>query len=260
MDLYFKETGNKESETIIFLHELNMAGWMWDVQPENLPEYHCIVPDLPGHGESQDAGSFTIDDAANQVIELIEQKSVNGKAHLVGMALGAQVVLQILSRAPKVANRVFISGALTNSTPPSEPFNELLDYILEAYIPVKDHHLSIGSYIRCYGIPKDQRSKFTKSTRDINPESALNILKENLLFEMPDNLGDVPNSVLVIAGEKDCTVIKKCAQEIANKMHLQAYLAPGVGHIWNLEAPELFNQVLRAFLSGNPLPDVLIKI
>jgi pimeloyl-ACP methyl ester carboxylesterase len=261
MDLYFKETGNKESETIIFLHELNMASWMWYIQMESLPDYHCIVPDLPGHGESQDVVKFTAEDAAKQVIELIDQRSVNGKAHLVGVALGAQIILQILSRAPEVADKVLISGALINSTPTSESFHELLDYLLDVYIPVKDDHLSIGSYIRCYGIPKNQMGKYKMSTRVIKPETAFDIHKENILFEMPDNLDKFPNSVLVMAGEKDYSVIKRCTPEIADILPCsKAYLAPGVGHIWNLEAPELFNQVLRSFLSGKPLPDVLIKL
>jgi pimeloyl-ACP methyl ester carboxylesterase len=261
MDLYFKETGDKESETIIFLHELNMAGWMWCRQTESLPDYHCIVPDLPGHGESQNIAKFTLDDAAKQVIELIDQRSLNGKAHLVGMAMGAQVILKILSRAPEVADRVFISGALINSTSPSESFHELLDYLLNVYIPVKDDHLSIGSYIRCYGIPKNQRGKYINSTQVIKPSTAFNVLKENILFEMPDNLDKFPNSVLVMAGEKDYSVIKRCALDIADKLPCSnAYLATGVGHIWNLEAPELFNQVLHSFLSGKSLPDVLIKL
>ena len=30
MDLYLKETGSRNAETIIFLHSSTMAGWMWD--------------------------------------------------------------------------------------------------------------------------------------------------------------------------------------------------------------------------------------
>jgi pimeloyl-ACP methyl ester carboxylesterase len=238
-----------------------MAGWMWCRQTESLTDYHCIVPDLPGHGESHNITNFTVDDAAKQVIELVGQRSVNGKAHLVGMALGAQVILQILSKAPELADKVLISGAMINSAPPSESFYELLNYLLDVYIPVKDEHLSIGSYIRCYGIPKNQREKYRNSTQVVKPETALNILKENILFEMPDNLDKLPNYALVMAGEKDYSVINRCTREIADILPCSnAYLAPGVGHVWNLEAPELFNQVLRSFLSGKPLPDVLIKL
>jgi hypothetical protein len=35
MDLYFKETGKNNDETIIFLHGGGIAGWMWDKQVES---------------------------------------------------------------------------------------------------------------------------------------------------------------------------------------------------------------------------------
>ena len=260
MDLYFKETGRDNKETIIFLHELNMAGWMWDKQIEAFPDYHCIVPDLPEHGKSIDTPPFTIRSAAKQVIELIKETAHNGNAHLVGMSIGAQVILQIINDAPEMVDHAFISSVLVNKTTPSDTFLELFNYLLDAHIPIKDHHLSIGSYIRCYGIPKNERKNFMKSTRGIKPNSARDILKENILFKMPDKLDKADTPVLIIAGEKDFTIIKKSACELSSKLtNSRAFLTPEVGHVWNMENPELFNEVLRSYLAGF-LPDNLIEV
>ena len=71
MDLYFKETGSKDAETIIFLHARTMAGWMWDGQLKEFQDYHCIIPDLPEHGKSIDVKPFTIDKSAEIIAEMI---------------------------------------------------------------------------------------------------------------------------------------------------------------------------------------------
>lgn len=31
-------------------------------------------------------------------------------------------------------------------------------------------------------------------------------------------------------------------------------IAPGLGHGWNLEAPDLFDEVVRAWIGNKPLP------
>jgi hypothetical protein len=33
---------------------------------------------------------------------------------------------------------------------------------------------------------------------------------------------------------------------------------PGVGHVWNLEAPDLFNETVRAWITDQPLPQKLM--
>ena len=34
----------------------------------------------------------------------------------------------------------------------------------------------------------------------------------------------------------------------------QGVLAPGVGHVWNLQAPDLFSRMVWAWVRGEPLP------
>lgn len=258
MNLYIKETHPQKENSIIFLHGYSMAGWMWDEQVKTLPDYHCIVPDLPEHGKSHDIHPFNIENAAQGVIDIIKEKTQDGRAHLVGMSLGAQVILEILNSAPEVVNRAFISGAVVNSNPPSETFLELLDYLIKKYAPAKNDNLTIGSYIRSYGIPRGFIKKFKESTYLISFESAENILRESMLFNLPSNLENTDVPVLVMAGEKDNRVIKEHAQDLVDTLpNSKAYLAPGVGHMWNIESPELFNQVLRLWIAGQSLPNSL---
>lgn len=254
MNLYVKESGQNNPETIIFLHGDRLAGWMWDEQLKAFADYHLMVPDLPEHGRSQKTGSFTIKRAAEMMVALIKTRAHGGKAHLVGISLGAQIIIQILSIAPEVVNSAFISGTLVRSTPPTETFLKLLNQLTEFYVPIKSNHLFIKSYMRSYNMPKNLFSTFKESTCMIDSDSATRIIKESALFTMPDGLKNADASVVVMIGEKDYGAVKKSAKDLVNVLpNSKGASALGVGHMWNMENPELFNRVLRGFLITNDL-------
>ncbi len=255
MSLYIKETGKNSDETILFLHGDGIAGWMWDKQIESFSDYHCIVVDLPGHGKSSEAKSFTVKDTAEMIIGIIRDQAHGKKAHLVGISMGAQVVVQILGIAPEVVDHALISGTLVRTVPPTEIFLKLLNNLIEIYIPVKNNPLFIKSYMRSYNIPKNLLNKFKESTYIIKQDSLDRIIRENMLFKMPEGLGNVYVPVLVMTGEKDYRIVNESAKKLMNVLpnSKRAY-ALRVGHMWNMENPELFNNVLRAWINDESLP------
>lgn len=258
MDLYIKETGQENNETIIFLHGGGISGWMWDKQIEAFSDYHCIVPDLPEHGKSVEVKPFTMGCAADMIIDIIKNKAHNGKSHLVGISLGGQIIVQILSKAPEVVDHALISGTLIHTLPHTETFLKLLNYLIKAYEPVKDTNFFIKANMRTYNMPKSLFSEFKESTRLIKPDSLNRILNENMLFKMPNGLEKANAPVLVMAGEKDYKIIKESARDLLNILPNSRGAMPlKVGHMWNIENPELFNNVLRCWITGDDLPEGL---
>ncbi len=256
MNLYLKQTGQNNDKTIIFLHGGGIAGWMWDKQLEAFKDYHCIVPDLPEHGKSIEIKPFTIQGAAEMIVDIIRSQAHGGKAHLVGISLGAQIIVQILSTAPEVVDHALISGTLVHTIPHTETFLKLLDYLIKAYEPVKDTDFFIKANMRMYNMPKSLFNEFKESTRLIRPNSLNRILKENMLFKLPAGLEKAEAPVLVMAGEKDYQIIKESARDLTNVLpNSKAYTALKVGHLWNIESPELFNSVLRSWINDKTLPD-----
>lgn len=256
MNLYLKQTGKTNSETIIFLHGGGIAGWMWDRQLEAFNDYHCLVPDLPEHGKSIDIKPFTMKGAAEMIVDIIRDQAHGGKAHLVGISLGAQIIVQILSTAPEVVDHALISGTLVHTIPHTETFLKLLDYLIKAYEPVKDTDFFIKANMRMYNLPKSLFNEFKESTHLISPDSLNRILKENMLFKLPAGLEKAGAPVLVMAGEKDYQIIKESARDLINILpNSKAYMALKVGHLWNMESPEPFNSVLRGWINDKPFPD-----
>src|SRR5947209_8702658 len=100
MSLYVKETGKANAPSIIFLHGGGASGWTWDEQVAQLSDFRCLVVDLPEHGKSIGVEPFTFDSAAAQIVEII--RAHGGKAHVVGLSLGAQTIVTLLSIAPEL--------------------------------------------------------------------------------------------------------------------------------------------------------------
>ena len=108
---------------------------MWDEQLKAFKDYHCIVPDLPEHGLSSELKPFTINGAAELIIDIIKDHGHNRQAHLVGISLGGQIILQILSMDPEVVDHAIISGTLIRRIPYTEELLKLIDYAIKVYEP-----------------------------------------------------------------------------------------------------------------------------
>jgi pimeloyl-ACP methyl ester carboxylesterase len=97
--------------TIVFLHGTVLAGSAWTAQIAALGDtFHCLAPDLPGHGSAMDA-PFTIDAAVDRVVGLIEREAHGGRAILVGLSLGGYVAMALAARSPERVAGLAIAGA-----------------------------------------------------------------------------------------------------------------------------------------------------
>ena len=254
MNLYIKETGSRNSKSIIFLHGCAMAGWIWNDQVRALRDYHCIVPDLPEHGQSSNVKPFTIKNSAEMIIDIINENTNNGKVNLVGISLGAQIVLQILSKSPELVDHVVISGTLVHNNSNIETRLKLLDYAIKTYESVKDTEFFIKANMRTYNMPKKFFNKFKESAQIVKTDSLDRIFREHMTYKIPNGLEYAQASVLIITGEKDYKIIMESTKDLLTTLpNSEWYIAPDVGHIWNLEDPKLFNWVTRQWFENKTL-------
>src|SRR5436190_17174467 len=97
--------------TIVFLHGTRLTGASWAAQVAELgTDFHCLTPDLPGHGRAE-AVPFTVDGAAEAVADLIAREATDGRALIVGLSLGGYVAMALAARWPERVRGLAISGA-----------------------------------------------------------------------------------------------------------------------------------------------------
>ena len=115
--LHINETGTPGAPGMIFLHGVGAGSWMWGKQLAEFTDFHCLIPDLPVHGKSNQMTWVSLADTAEQIAALIQTRATNGRAHIVGLSLGGYITLVLLERHVEVVDRVVISGVTAAPMP-----------------------------------------------------------------------------------------------------------------------------------------------
>ena len=251
-ELYVLETGPLTAPTLVFLHGGGVGGWMWESQVAGLSsEYHCLVPDLPEQGKSWKIGPFSMSDAARRVADLIRTRTDRGKAHVIGLSLGAQTLVELLSRNPELVDHAIVNSASLRAIPGMG----LTNLLVKMYSPFKNTDVLIRANMKSLGVPAQYFPQFREDTRQITTTALIHILTANANYRLPANLDKVTSPVLVVIGQKEYKVMYESARELIQALpNAKGYIAQGRSHNWSLEAPDLYAQMIRAWINDQPLP------
>jgi pimeloyl-ACP methyl ester carboxylesterase len=255
MSLYVREKGPRNAPAVLFLHGLGLSHTMWNPQFEQLCDsYHCLAPDLPECGKSTATGPFTLKDASRRVIEIIRERVPGGSAHVVGLSIGGVVALQILRDEPQVLDQLMISGTSIRVPSYLDTLLRLDEQVLHPF-----YHDRLAEYLlRQYRIPSRYRSLLLADLRKVEPGALGHLIQEMTRMHLPRE-GQVPT--LLAMGQQEAFEIKHAVYEMCRTLpHAQGVLVPGVGHFWNLEAPEVFTKTLQAWIRHEPLPTNLTQL
>jgi pimeloyl-ACP methyl ester carboxylesterase len=251
MSLYVHEIGTPGAPAIVFLHGVGASGWMWKLQIAALPDFHCLNVDLPGHGKSNREAWVSLADTADQIADIIRARATNGRAHVVGLSLGGYVALILLERHADVLDRVIMSGV----TAAPMPNRALLKPQLWLMSVLMKRRWLVNMQARSLHLSPDMQAAFTDNVLAMSMQAYRQIWEEGVDFRVSPSLPAVNIPTLIVAGSRESKIITQAVSTISTMMpNAQGRLAPGLGHGWNVEAPDLFNAMLRAWFMNTPLP------
>ena len=118
IEIQIQEIG-QDGDPIIFLHFGGANLMMWQrIIPLFQAEYHLILVDLRGHGQSsKPATGYHIDTMASDVAGVMDQLDLP-QAHVVGSSLGAEVGLSLAANYPEKVASLVCDGALESEYGP----------------------------------------------------------------------------------------------------------------------------------------------
>lgn len=256
MTLYVQEVGPADAPSIVFLHGAGVAGWMWQPQLADLSrDFHCLVPDLPGHGHSPDVDSFTLADCTAQTAELIQKRAHNGRAHIIGLSMGASIAMRLIVDFPQRVDHAVLSG------PAGGPLGRVIPLLLRVMMPLARTEFMLRQSARMLKLSPDVYDQFKQSQLRITGAMFDRIMKELDDFRAPADLSKTTIPLLVIVGQKEMGLNYRNARSALQiQPNAVGRIAPAVGHGWNGENPALFNAMVRAWLTDSPLPDELLPL
>jgi len=234
---------------------------MWQPVIDCLPDFHCLAPDLPEHGRST-GQPFSIRVAAQLVAELVIERAHRGTAHLVGLSLGAQVLVALLAQSPHVAASAVISSALLRPLPGTRLglYSPALAKAIywSAIAPFKKWDAWIRLNMKySAGIPDAHFADFKREFQQQTPSSWSNVFVENMHFRLPQGLTQVKAPVLVLAGSKEYRAMRQSAHDLVKALPAAQFVNipsdPGwtmaQQHNWALTAPDRFADLVREWIN-----------
>jgi pimeloyl-ACP methyl ester carboxylesterase len=249
-DLYVQTAGKADRPALLFLHGGGLSSRQWQPQIERLSdEFYCIAPDLAEQGQSAQIRPFTLRKSAEQVAAIVRRYAPQGKAHVIGLSLGGAVALSLLQIAPEVVDHVLISGTAAG-------LGKLLGGITRSstwmYRLLPSSWLVSMAYMQ-FGIPAEYRQLLHDDLKiSMTAHFTDSYVRELMNMTLPSA---VTSPVLVVVGEHETVPAKQAAHKLVGALRgARGLEIPAVGHVWNLQAPDLFAELVRAWVQNRPLP------
>jgi pimeloyl-ACP methyl ester carboxylesterase len=250
-----------DAPTIVFLHGIGVSSWMWDAQIAALsPDFHCLAIDLPGSGESHTLEWQSFKAATPHVAQVIRTQAHGGKAHIVGLSLGGHVALQLLADFPELLLSVIVSGVTT--TPLQHGW--LLRPLLKLMTPFMLRDSMIDRSVNQMSLPPDAAASTRRDMQRLSPTTMQRAYDELFTFDLASLLhGQTPVRLLAVAGEKESLTILNSLQDflaLQPTSNRAVYKVPNAHHGWSAEFPQLFADMIRAWVCNTLLPNALIEL
>ncbi len=255
MSLTVYRRGSPEKPAIVFLHGSGVSSWMWGEQVGALEsEYYCVAIDLPANGESYQSDWVSFADTADQVASVIQREVPMGKAHVVGLSLGGFVGLNLLYRYTDVVESLIVSGVS------AKPFSRraLWRVYLRVMANLMKRDWFINVQAKMMQIPADVTELYRRDNKRMPTEAFYRIFEEVLIFTLPHDEGQSQTRLLVAAGDGENAMIKDSLTDFVKlRKNTVAVLVPNAHHAWNAEHPQLFTNMVRAWVQERSLPPEL---
>ena len=253
-ELFFHESGQQNTQSILFLHASGSSSQMWRHHFAVFEQdFHCIAVDLPGHGSSRDIEWTDFDEVAEMIVTIIKSRA-HGRPHLVGLSLGGSLILKLLEKHASLVDKVIVDGAS------SQPIKGYCNIITLIYLIslVKNRKFIANLMTKmmrkddvseevCRTFVKDLQRASTKSFR--RAMSQANLLQLDLSFNNP---------AFFVSGEKEFETMHESHQVLAQQnAGSECAYYPGKGHAWLLSDFGTHIQLLHYFLQNDKFPQTL---
>ena len=254
--LHVDASGPEDADTIVFLHGGNVAGPMWLVQRDALSEFHQLVPDLPGFGQSVDLGWTGLDDTVERLAAVITERAHGGSAHVVGISLGASVGLLLAARHPHLVRSAFLSGA------PIRGLGRVMRATARVQLWGWTSLAAVTSIGRADHEPPPAIKKLVQKGLGLDPPSARVVvdLVNGGIGTRIDELTGSTVPILGVAGARESRVVTHALADVARARRATLRVAPRGHHLWIYQTPELFTESIRTWVAEQRAHDQLAPV
>jgi pimeloyl-ACP methyl ester carboxylesterase len=230
---------------------------MWADLMAGLTGFHCLAPDLPGHGRIGAIAWTSRAETARLIAELIEERAAGGRAHVVGLSLGGSVALELLATRPDLLDHVIVDGCGALRSPIAGPMKIGVS-VISPFLRFAPVARLIG---RAFGVmPGDGLDAFVAQMQAVDARSFRRAFADANDMRITPRLLAAPCPTLLVAGERELKHVRASNRLLSERMpHAEARMMPGASHGWGpAQFPDIHLRMVAAWIAGRQLPAELV--
>lgn len=257
---HFAKLGDKALPPTVFLHGFTGCSRDWrNIVAELASNFYCLMPDLPGHGQTVVEGSddnFLMEHTASALIEWLDSLGVK-QCHLAGYSMGGRLGLYLVLNYPDRFDKVVLESSSAGIKTEKE---RAVRRANDKSIAEKIITLSINEFMQeWYNQPlfatlrqhPKRLSALLKDRKSVDREGlakSLCMMGTGMQPSLWRRLSEVQHDTLLIVGEKD-TKFCKIAEEMAGLIQgVTVAVVTEAGHNVHFEKPDEFTALVKRFL------------
>ncbi|WP_300055485.1 alpha/beta fold hydrolase [uncultured Roseobacter sp.] len=238
-------SGPEGAPVVAFLHAVGISSWMWHDVTAALPDCRSLLVDLPGHGQSRDVPWRSLEDSADRVAAAITAEADGQDIHLVGLSLGSYVGLHLCLRHPDLCRSALLSGI----HPGGMPKRGLMKLMSAVMAPLAPMPFVARRTARMMGARADVGG-FVKAARQTRASAFRRATNDVVDFTCPSDPAIPQTRLAFVAGGREHPLIREGLSEFRNRFPGSvSAVAPGLGHGWAGEDPQLFADFITAHMA-----------
>lgn len=261
VDLHVEETG--AGVPVLFLHEMGGNHRSWEPQLRHFARSHrCIAYAARGYPPSSvpaDYRLYSQETAARDAVAVLDALQIE-RAHVVGLSMGSFATLQVGLDFPERVLSLTVAGCGSGSPlqgyeAAQQRYRELADSIEQQ---------GFESFARAYArgpvrqpfLKKDPRG-WQEFEAGLLANSATGIActlrgvqaRRPSLWHLEERLRALARPVLLLCGDRDEPCVEPSLYLNRVLPDSRLFMFGETGHAINLEEPDLFNKVLKDFIT-----------
>ncbi|ONI66832.1 alpha/beta hydrolase [Kribbella sp. ALI-6-A] len=238
-----------DDDPVVLLHGGNVANWMWEPQLAALRHRVVVTPHLPGFGDRTSEPWPGLGGAADDIVDRVRELTGRDRFHVVGLSLGGVVALHLAARHPDAATSVLVSGV------PLLPVTGLPRLAVRLHLRLWDKPWFWKAQAAAFRLPADSRGPYVEHGLSVRKETARRMLDDVHTGRVPEGLSAYAGPMLLVAGDREPATVRRSLAAAATVVpRATTRFAPGMHHVWNVEDPDLFDAMIRAWLEGRVEP------
>ncbi|SET61296.1 Pimeloyl-ACP methyl ester carboxylesterase [Marinobacter segnicrescens] len=259
---YLSRRGPSDARALVMVHGFAANKDNWVRMAAHLPDdYHLVIPDLPGHGDSSVAGpdAYTVEAQAATLIRLLDRLGIE-QVDMAGNSMGGGITAYVASRYPDRVRTIALFDPAGSTRYPSE----LDEALAEGHNPLVVREP--GDFDKLMDFVMEQRpfapwpitsvmEEQAMARQSVNDQIFDAILSSGEQLDLSGILPAIEAPTLIVWGKRDRVLAPENAEVFAAGIEdSTVVLLEGVGHVPMLEVPEKSAQLWHRFLQRHPEP------